>query len=730
MTAHNTLTGLANDDHPQYPLKTGWDPELSQSRDKVAFGFYYPTRTATVYVMDSSFEFWVEGVKYTKTTNQTTVISDTSGLWYFYFDNTGTLQSSQTPWDIADNDKALVATVYWNTDQDLPVHITNELHSWRMDASTHARLDEAEGLTYGSGLTLYDMEVDQDGSSVNHARVSVAEGYFYDADIKHTAKDEPGIALMSPFEVDHRYRSGSAGLWAIHDFGGFFDAIPHTANGRAQWNEYTGSTWQLTEAANGYFVLLHLIATNATLDTPHLRSVVGLASYATKELATAGAEVEMAALRDGPLDALGGKSFPVATLIYQTHSDYSNNCKSRIVSTSTGADYINWLPGTDQPSSGTTYNNSECDKVLTVNEVLYVRTTGNDLNDGLSANTAFLTPSRAVEEAKKYSPGSYYLYIDVGEGTFNCSTSLDPGAHQGSHIVWVGEASEYTSQTINNIDASTANLSTGLEYIDFDVSLPADSGAAVGMFLLIKGTSGGTNPNLVKGCHEIVAYSANVATVRCVRVAGSTTLPSGTITGTSVVLVKTVLNFNNNTAGIYTSGEVHAGNWDSMVFKGTLVGTGIWILKGAKIALGTSFGTSKWHTNLNCQYNSSIQADYSVHSYSDSYLVSLSSAGALSLRYATLSGGGGIGARAYGSSYLNLQGATVICAGLSHSVQSFRGGYVDALSSIVEGCVPSTSIAFYVASGGGIDSYGATDDAATSRSQAAGSGGAGSYHTY
>ena len=379
-----------------------------------------------------------------------------------------------------------------------------------------------------------------------------------------------------------------------------------------------------------------------------------------------------------------------------------------------------------------TIDDAEVLKVLDATTTIYLRTTGDDSNGGYASDDAFLTPERAITETRKWNPGDYILSVNVGDGTFNCSATIDSSHVDGQSVTWVGVATEYTSRTINNIDGSATALSTGLEYIDFDVSLPAASGAAVGQHLLIKTTSGGTNPNLVKGCHEIVTWNgtSNIATVRCVRAAGVTTLPSGTITANTLTLVLTTFNFSAS-HGLSSSGINHCGIWNKLVVKGSFSYTGVLMLRGASISLGTNFATSKWGTNLQCQYGSIIQADASVHSYSNVYIVTSSSGGFISLRtHAILSGCRTNALRSFDGSVINFQDGEIYCGGASLNVQALRGSYITAVNSIVQGCTPSISIAFYVTSGGGIDSSGATDDAATSRDQEGAPGGNGSYHAY
>ena len=374
-----------------------------------------------------------------------------------------------------------------------------------------------------------------------------------------------------------------------------------------------------------------------------------------------------------------------------------------------------------------TFDGSFVPKMLSANKTIYLRTTGDDSNGGYSSGDAFLTPGRAITETRKWMAEEYILGINVGEGTFNVAAFLTPSHSYGASIAWGGIADAHTNLTINNIDGAPSALSAGLEYIDFDVTFAGGSGAAVGQFVLVKTTSGGTNPNLVKGCHEIIAYSANVATVRCVRVAGSTTLPSGTITADTLTLVKTVFDFNPATHGLFANDNKHCGLWNTMVLKGAITHTGVWMVGGSTIVLGADFGTSKWRINLSSQSKSNIYAAGSVHSYAHSHLATLDGGGYMTLRGSILSGCWDAGLRCFDNGVVNFQLGQLLCGGTFLPVQSLRGGFINAVSSVIEGCLTVGSTAFYAASGGGIDASSASDDAATFNATEALPGGAGAY---
>jgi hypothetical protein len=166
-----------------------------------------------------------------------------------------------------------------------------------------------------------------------------------------------------------------------------------------------------------------------------------------------------------------------------------------------------------------------------------------------------------------------------------------------------------------------------------------------------------------------------------------------------------------------------------MVFKGSIAYNGIWLISGASISLGTNFGTSEWDSNLNAQNGSSIFADSTTHSYSDSYIVNVNG-GSLSIRFAAiLSGGRTYGFRALGGAKISAFEIELYCAGGTYQALSYKGSFIDVENSLMYGVYPSGT-ALYTTSGGGIDSSGITTDASTTRASEAAPGGNGAYHAY
>lgn len=111
--------------------------------------FAKSTRTFTIAPTSLSYDYYINGVKYSSTTASSFVIPSTAGqLNYVYIDNaTKALTQSSTIWDFND---VQIATVYWNGTDGL---IGFDRHSTNMDWATHAYLHYTIGMRYEYGLT-------------------------------------------------------------------------------------------------------------------------------------------------------------------------------------------------------------------------------------------------------------------------------------------------------------------------------------------------------------------------------------------------------------------------------------------------------------------------------------------------------------------------------------------------------------------------------------------------
>lgn len=319
----------------------GAEPVGFPNRDDSEYSFNPATRTFTISPTATPYDFYTEnGVKYTKTTDQTTVIPDTEGTHFIYFDTSGVLQNTMTWTDDIVLKYAYVIALLWDADNDEDIYKGDERHGLIMDGRTHLHWHKTFGTSYYSGLGLNSVLTDEDGSLDTHCQLGTDAGYIADEDLPHAIS-----AKTAPAQIAMMYRSGAAGNWR-RDTPTNFPVKPYPS-GRLAWNEWTGSTWQQSEASNNSYICCHLFV----LNDPDQQwwSIQGQAEYQNLVAARQGATTELANLVLNGLPAQ--EILAAATLIVQTSNGFTNTVKGRFRSTDDGADWLDWRTARINPTS-------------------------------------------------------------------------------------------------------------------------------------------------------------------------------------------------------------------------------------------------------------------------------------------------------------------------------------------------------------------------------------------
>jgi hypothetical protein len=365
---------------------------------------------------------------------------------------------------------------------------------------------------------------------------------------------------------------------------------------------------------------------------------------------------------------------------------------------------------------------SDVCRVLSENKTYYVRTTGNDTTGDGSSGTPWLTVSRALDEIYKWVADENTITIDVGEGTFNEST-LSPTYAYGSNLYVVGVSETHNAGCAVSAIGSITALESGLEYIDFTITLPVGYTSATGQYIICKTASGGTNEHLTLGVHEVVGWDSGnrAATVRCVRRAGVTAVPSGAISLTDIRVIKTVLSFSSG-HGVSMTGAYHGGNWNSLVLKGNASGYALNLLSGASFSADTSFGTSNWNYTIYCAGNGNFFGDSTCHSFCRGSLVRVQNGGIAQLRYnAVLTGARTQGIFCFVGGTVAAYQVQMATCGNADGVLCYQGGFVDISSGYIRDGNP-TGTGCNANRGGGIDATSATISGYTSSTSTATNG--------
>lgn len=308
-------------------------------RSKTVYALDDGTRTFTIDLAPGETEYtvWSNNQKFVKTGPLSVVWTDAEGGQFFYFDENGDLTVSTAYSDDYIQKYAFVLSGYWDATNNAMILELDQRHGTIMTSDTHLYLHETRGTAYGDGLEPDNFDIDGSGDVDTNAQMSMGNGTIWDEDLEFTITNGMPQTL-SPFaEIPMYYKDGSAGNWRITT-ANTYPCKPAGAGLRLAFNEFTGGSWQQTEVTNNDYVLTHIYACGQ-LDEPII-GIQGEAEYSTLALAREGALAELADLN---LAGIGFQELKaVCTIIYQTSDSYSNAVKARIVSTDTGAPFIDW----------------------------------------------------------------------------------------------------------------------------------------------------------------------------------------------------------------------------------------------------------------------------------------------------------------------------------------------------------------------------------------------------
>jgi hypothetical protein len=285
------------------------------------------TRIFTIAPTSTSFDFYVKGTKFTKSSAQTVTVPNLSGTHYIYFNSSGVLSTTQVADVLLFTDNAIVSNIYWNTDTSSHIYFAEERHGLVMDGATHAYLHRAFGARYLAGLALQGFTIGN-GSLDSHAQFTADSGTISDEDLVINCPAQTQMPIL--FQQGQLWRKKTADNFPLVYSG---TAGYVGANGRAPYNQYTGGAWQLTQVSNNDYFLVHFFATNDK-ENP-IVGIQGVNVYVNIPQARTGAAVEISSLTGLPF----AEFVAVGSVIFQTQG-YANTPQARIVLTDTGAYYV------------------------------------------------------------------------------------------------------------------------------------------------------------------------------------------------------------------------------------------------------------------------------------------------------------------------------------------------------------------------------------------------------
>jgi hypothetical protein len=169
------------------------------SRLDNTISFNAGTRTISVTPTGTDFGFYVDGVLWTKTSAQSVTWADTEGIWFFYFDATGTLQATNdvSLWLVCiENGCGLVSAIYWDATNNAILRQLDERHGADRNRQWHLWAHKNLGCQWTSGAAITATLPDSDGSTTDSPKITIAEGACADEDIGVNAPSQTSIPIF------------------------------------------------------------------------------------------------------------------------------------------------------------------------------------------------------------------------------------------------------------------------------------------------------------------------------------------------------------------------------------------------------------------------------------------------------------------------------------------------------------------------------------------------------
>lgn len=306
------------------------EPTGFPNRTDSVMSFNNSSRQFTIQPVVSSFDVYIKGHKFTKTTPQVITIPNLDGSHFIYFDINGNLQSTQIFDTAIIQDNAFCSIVYWNTSTSLSTYFAEERHGLVMDGVTHSYLHTTFGARYLSGGALQNFLVDGTGNTAADAQFTADSGSIRDEDILIQYLAQTQIPIL--YKIGNLWRKKTADAYPVIYSG---TAGYTGSSGRLAYNQLVSGSWQLTEVSNNQFVLVHIFATN-DINNPVV-GIQGIVEYSSVSNARTGALTEITTLSGLPF----AEFVALGSVVFETANTYANVPKARVRSVN-GGNYVDF----------------------------------------------------------------------------------------------------------------------------------------------------------------------------------------------------------------------------------------------------------------------------------------------------------------------------------------------------------------------------------------------------
>jgi hypothetical protein len=290
-----------------------------------ALSFTNITRTVSISPTAGTFELYYNGLRIVVSTTQTVVIPNVEGIYYIYFDSTGTLRQQTARWEVG---QIRVAWVYWAAAQSIGYPFGDTRQAMSISYDVYDFLNSAVGLIAETGLTATGYTITGTGSINSDAQLSITDGILMDGGVEVSITNAP--TPSAPFQ---QILNGPAQLPIYHFSGaGYFkeaaNAFPlKQGTSTAQYNYFNGSTWTTVDATDGYYIVTYVLASFGQVEP--VFGVLGDQQFSTLTAAQFYSSWANYVARNN-VSSLSPVIRPLYVLIYQTSSTFANTPHARL----------------------------------------------------------------------------------------------------------------------------------------------------------------------------------------------------------------------------------------------------------------------------------------------------------------------------------------------------------------------------------------------------------------
>jgi len=231
--------------------------------------------------------YTVSGTRYAPTAGTVTTVphSSTAGLYYLYYDPTGTLEVSATVWDLLTD--APLASVYYNPSNigaTAAGVLQYEMHAGigGMSNATHKNLHLTRGTQLLNGCVATGYTLNAGGSA--NVNWTTTGGNVADEDLTLSVATQ-ALGGANNYRILYLTGTTAAPVWNWKDTA---ESGIYSDGTDIYYNQNNAGTWQLTPiAANSRWVNYYILATTA-YNTPQIIVVMGQVLYSSSTTATTG----------------------------------------------------------------------------------------------------------------------------------------------------------------------------------------------------------------------------------------------------------------------------------------------------------------------------------------------------------------------------------------------------------------------------------------------------------